>query len=156
MENYRVEGRRSEDRDGTEPCTKPSETPSTTGGVLLAVEGDAQRYRRSIRRTRGCANCGGSRSKPGLANPLGPARAALLRAAGPFAELAAARFTKRLVFSSWHVVPKAVATLLSYEAERRMVTSFDPAARNTPEARKALRPLLNFSRHASGRPAGNG
>lgn len=30
-------------------------------------------------------------------------------------------FTKRLVFSAWHVVPRAVASLLSYEAERRTV-----------------------------------
>lgn len=36
---------------------------------------------------------------------------------GPYA--AATRLTKRLVFSSWSVVPKAVAALLSYEFERR-------------------------------------
>lgn len=36
---------------------------------------------------------------------------------GPYA--AASTLTKRLVFSSWSVVPKAVASLLSYEFERR-------------------------------------
>ena len=37
---------------------------------------------------------------------------------GPF-HGKAERLTKRLIFSSWQVVPKAVAALLSYEAERR-------------------------------------
>lgn len=64
----------------------------------------------------------------------------------PFAELAATQFTKRLVFSNWQVVPKVVATLLSYEAERQMVTGLDKGAQNTPEGRKAIRPLLNFTR----------
>ena len=65
--------------------------------------------------------------------------------AGAFADPALTRFTKRLVFASWQVVPKAIATLVSYEAERRMITSYDPQARNTPDARKARRPLLNFT-----------
>lgn len=66
--------------------------------------------------------------------------------AGPVAELHQRGFTKRLVFSSWQVVPKAVATLLSYAAESRMMLGFDPAAENTTEARKAQRALLNFGR----------
>ena len=32
---------------------------------------------------------------------------------------AAARFTKRLIFSGWRVVPKVVSSLISFEAERR-------------------------------------
>lgn len=40
---------------------------------------------------------------------------------GAFAELAASGITKRLVFSSWNATPAAVASLLSYEAERRIV-----------------------------------
>jgi hypothetical protein len=64
---------------------------------------------------------------------------------GAFADLAKNGFTKRLVFSSWQVVPKAIATLISYEVERRMITSHDPEAQNTQEARKARRPLLNFA-----------
>jgi len=35
----------------------------------------------------------------------------------------AARFTKRLIFSGWAVVPKVVSSLVSYEAERRAYTS---------------------------------
>jgi hypothetical protein len=65
---------------------------------------------------------------------------------GPFASSDAGKFTKRLVFSSWHVVPKAVSSLLSYDAERQMVTSFDRDAQNTAEARKGLGRLLNFTR----------
>jgi hypothetical protein len=64
---------------------------------------------------------------------------------GVFADLATIKFTKRLVFSSWQVVPKTIAALVSYEVEQRMVTSFDPDAQNTQEARKARRALLNFT-----------
>lgn len=39
---------------------------------------------------------------------------------GAYAEEGVQGFTKRLVFSSWAVAPKAVATLLSYDAERRI------------------------------------
>jgi len=53
-------------------------------------------------------------------------------------------FTKRLVFSAWAVAPKAVAALLSYEAERRMLGN---ASKRTTysEARVKLKPLLRFS-----------
>ena len=50
--------------------------------------------------------------------------------AGPYA--AAGDLTKRLVFSSWSVVPKAVASLLSYEYERRhhRRTTYEASRRN--------------------------
>ena len=64
---------------------------------------------------------------------------------GAFADLAVTQFTKRLVFSSWQVVPKIIATLVSYEVERRMITSHDPQAQNTTEERKGRRALLNFA-----------
>jgi len=64
----------------------------------------------------------------------------------PFAEVNVAEVTKRLVFSSWHVVPRSVSAMLSYEADRRMVHSFEPTALNTPEARERRRPLLMFTR----------
>lgn len=54
--------------------------------------------------------------------------------------------TKRLVFSSWNVVPRAISVLLSYEAERLMMKSFDASAVNTVEARERRRPLLMFAR----------
>jgi hypothetical protein len=65
---------------------------------------------------------------------------------GPFADVEAGSVTKRLVFSNWHVVPRAVSALLSYEADRRMVCSFEPGAMNTTEARESRRPLLVFTR----------
>lgn len=37
---------------------------------------------------------------------------------GAYADPELQRFTKRLIFSAWSVVPKGVATMLSYEAER--------------------------------------
>ena len=53
--------------------------------------------------------------------------------------------TKRLVFSSWRVAPRSIATLTSYEAERRMVVASDKGAVNTPEGRVKLdRRLLDF------------
>jgi hypothetical protein len=65
---------------------------------------------------------------------------------GAFAEPGVRRLTKRLVFSSWVVVPKVISTLLSYEAERRMMRSFEDDPENTPEARQRRRPLLRFAR----------
>lgn len=43
--------------------------------------------------------------------------------AGPYADPALQHFTKRLVFSAWSVVPKAIAVVVSYEAERRAVAA---------------------------------
>ncbi len=64
----------------------------------------------------------------------------------PFSSESLAGLTKRLVFSSWRVVPKAVAVMMSYEAERQMIRSFEPSSKNTPESRKRRRPLLRFAR----------
>ncbi|HLY43669.1 MAG TPA: helicase-related protein [Terracidiphilus sp.] len=56
-------------------------------------------------------------------------------------------FTKSLIFSAWHVVPKAVSALLSYEAERRMMRVANPKGQlaYTAAARKRRRPLLRFA-----------
>jgi hypothetical protein len=62
----------------------------------------------------------------------------------PFADPALMNFTKALVFSSWQVVPKVIATLCSYEAERRMVSVSDTTA-DYPEERRKRRPLLRFA-----------
>jgi hypothetical protein len=64
----------------------------------------------------------------------------------PFDDEQIRQFTKRLVFSAWHVVPKVVASLLSYEAERRIMLRFDPTARNTTEERTNRRGLLRIAR----------
>jgi len=54
---------------------------------------------------------------------------------GPWAELNGEVPTKRLVFSSWRVVPKVIASVLSYEAERQTVKLEDATALNTPDER---------------------
>ncbi|HVA47036.1 MAG TPA: DEAD/DEAH box helicase [Pirellulales bacterium] len=72
---------------------------------------------------------------------------------GAFATPTLQCFTKRLVFSCWRVVPKAISAILSYEAERRMMRTFSKKARNTAEARKKRRALLRFT-FAKGRPTG--
>ncbi|HEV7682889.1 MAG TPA: helicase-related protein [Pyrinomonadaceae bacterium] len=64
----------------------------------------------------------------------------------PFAQPGVSQFTKRLIFSSWRVVPRVIAALVSYEAERRAIRSFETRARNTAESRKRRRPLLRFAR----------
>ena len=55
---------------------------------------------------------------------------------GPFRNHSRTRLTKRLIFSSWRVVPKVVSTILSYEAERQAVKLFQPRAQNTEAARE--------------------
>lgn len=72
---------------------------------------------------------------------------------GPFAAPELAGVTKRLVFSAWHMVPRAVASLVSYEAERRMMRAPSPRSRVTQEDWRKQRGLLRF-RISDGRLAG--
>ncbi len=65
--------------------------------------------------------------------------------AGPFADPQLRGATKRLVFSAWHMVPRAVAALVSYEAERRMMRAAHPRAELTTEDWTKQRPLLRFT-----------
>ncbi|MDN4477305.1 helicase-related protein [Demequina sp. SYSU T00039] len=51
------------------------------------------------------------------------------------------RFTKRLIFSSWAVVPKAISVMMSYEAERRTVEHADMQGRTYDEVRATTAPL---------------
>ena len=55
------------------------------------------------------------------------------------------QLSKRLIFSTWAVVPKAVASMVSYEVERTIFRRFDDSVRNSPEERKKRRPLLRFA-----------
>ena len=55
------------------------------------------------------------------------------------------QLSKRLIFSNWQVVPKAVSSVLSYDVERRIIQRFDDSIRNTPEARRRRQPLLRFA-----------
>src|SRR5579872_3163553 len=64
-----------------------------------------------------------------------------------------ARMTKSLVFSEWQVVPDAIASLCSYEAERRMVEGDGDRPRYAALT-KSRKPLLKFSSDAEDRLGG--
>lgn len=68
------------------------------------------------------------------------------RVEGPFADPNLSKFTKRLVFSAWRVAPKAIATLVSYEAERRMLAATRRKKETRSEQIERTKPLLNFTR----------
>lgn len=70
---------------------------------------------------------------------------------GAFADPGLQSFTKRLVFSSWAVVPKAITAVVSYEAERQMIRSSESDPENSREARERRRPLLRFPPPQEGR-----
>lgn len=66
-------------------------------------------------------------------------------ASAPFDRPDTVRATKRLTFSAWHVVPRAIAAYLSYEAERHAFCAADPDSVNTKESRTIHeRRLLDF------------
>ncbi|MGI8520838.1 MAG: helicase-related protein [Actinomycetota bacterium] len=65
----------------------------------------------------------------------------------PFDDPALQAFTKRLIFSAWKVVPKSIASLGSYEAERNRVgTSARARYMNTAEERSKVQQLLRWNR----------
>ncbi len=74
--------------------------------------------------------------------------------AGAYNDPALASFTKRLIFSAWAVVPKAIAVMVSYEAERRAIEAAKLTDRRYDD--RPLTPPLQFrmsrDRHA-GMPA---
>ncbi len=51
------------------------------------------------------------------------------------------KFTKRLIFSAWTVVPKAIAVMMSYEAERRTIENAGLEGRTYDEQRATAAPL---------------
>jgi hypothetical protein len=72
---------------------------------------------------------------------------------GPFADPVLRGMTKRLVFSAWHMVPKAVASLMSFEAERAMMHAGNQDLPATQEDWTKQRQLLRFN-ISDGRLAG--
>jgi len=62
----------------------------------------------------------------------------------PFGRRQLRGFSKRLIFSGWQVVPKAIALLVSYEAERRMIGERTDGV-DYSKQRRRLRPLLTFT-----------
>lgn len=74
---------------------------------------------------------------------------------GPYASDRVRTFTKRLVFSAWGVVPKAIAVMLSYEAERRALEATGRLSGPEPltySDRKATVPLRFGWDHQRDRP----
>lgn len=72
---------------------------------------------------------------------------------GVYADKGLQSYTKSLIFSAWQVVPKAIAMLCSYEAERRMTKGFPGLGINYDEVTRKRRPLLVF-RETEGRLTG--
>ncbi len=73
------------------------------------------------------------------------------RPAGVYADVGPV--SKTLVFSSWNVVPDAIAALCSYEAERRMLAGLDSGVRHG-ELYDKLKPLLRFTKGRDDRLTG--
>ena len=63
---------------------------------------------------------------------------------GPWKTAREQQLSKRLIFSTWQVVPKAVASVVSYDVERRVFRRLDDSTRNTPEERRRRGALLQF------------
>jgi len=74
-----------------------------------------------------------------------------LQPAGAYASAGTTDMTKRLVFSSWTATPASVASILSYEAERRMAEMGTQYTAYTPEARSRIARRLQYS-VTDGRP----
>lgn len=64
-----------------------------------------------------------------------------MRPSGPFAKVGSSA-TKQLLFSAWNATPNAVSTLLSYEAERLIMTLSDGEIENSAEDRARFTPRL--------------
>ena len=70
---------------------------------------------------------------------------------GPYESVDSTAITKHLIFSSWVAAPSAIASLLSYEVQRRIFAGARNFA-NTPAARAAISSRLDY-RMTDGRPA---
>ena len=73
------------------------------------------------------------------------------RLGGAYETVDSTAITKKLIFSSWVAAPSAIASLLSYEVQRRIFTGAG-RSENTPAARAAISRRLDY-RMADERPA---
>ena len=72
----------------------------------------------------------------------------------PFDSPEAQALTKRLVFSAWNAVPRSVSTMVSYEAQRRIMNlKGKPRYENTPEGRERYTEPLRFPKVGTGMSA---
>ena len=70
---------------------------------------------------------------------------------GPFASAGARKFTKRLVFSAWRVVPRAISILTSYAVQQQLASEAG-VNRNSPEVRARRSGRLLFAKEGSVSP----
>jgi hypothetical protein len=61
----------------------------------------------------------------------------------PFSDPSLREFTKRLVFSSWRMVPRMISSLTSYEVERNIIRLFNPSF-SMADAEEKIDPLLRL------------
>lgn len=147
MDEYDLKRRLTERLDLSGKTKTPLPLPEAASGALLS-RADVEAYR--------AIDAGNARLRSLIRDTIDNGAWQLLwqppswsyyQLAGAFAGPAVQRLTKRLIFSSWQVVPKVVAAVLTYEAERRMLrlgSEGEPGGQ-TPEARKKRRGLLRFS-----------
>lgn len=77
------------------------------------------------------------------------------RLAGAFADPNLGRFTKRLIFSAWRMVPRSVSTLLSHRVVCETIAAFEAKRKGVSEAKERWpSPLLRFAAEADGRLTG--
>lgn len=69
-----------------------------------------------------------------------------------FGPLSDGSVTKHVLFSAWSAAPTAIASLLSYEADRLAASTREVLRGNNPDARRAVGARLQY-RLADGRPA---
>lgn len=81
-----------------------------------------------------------------------PASLPYLTPGNVYGSIDAGSVTKRVVFSSWSATPTAIAGLLSYEAERRIVEGSRLTV-NSADARKSISARLDYKVTAESRPA---
>lgn len=81
-----------------------------------------------------------------------PSSLTYIEPGGPFADPTLPTMTKRLVFSSWTATPSSVASILSYEAERRAVEGSDHYTTYTPESRAKVARRLQYTAGRDGKP----
>ncbi len=67
------------------------------------------------------------------------------RLGGPYESIDSTAITKKLIFSSWVAAPSAIASLLSYEVQRRIFTrARGSEIENSPAARAAISRRLDY------------
>lgn len=144
MDSYQLKRRFKEALDDPELAPKLTEAIEDDGSAFIPWD-RVGRYE--------AVGAGNARMRSLLEDVVGrgawralwiPPALAYYELAGAYVEPGLQELTKRLVFSSWHVVPKAIASILTYAAEAEMMRAFEDQPVNSPEARESRARLLEF------------